>query len=83
MKKRGRLTPKEKVLIEISKKIVKFIALFFAYLGYYAGVRPYFLVNHGSYSTGFLDGLVVAITLFAVLFYISSIFARAKFRVSR
>jgi hypothetical protein len=68
MIKRGRKSTTEKLPKQLTQKIVWFLVMFLGYLSYFADIRPYFLVNHGIYSAGFLDGLVVAITSIGGLF---------------
>jgi hypothetical protein len=80
MKKRGRANGKAKFLKEVSQRITWLVVMLMGYLGYYADVRPYFLVHQGAYYAGFLDGVIVAITLTAFLLYSLSILVRKRFR---
>jgi hypothetical protein len=72
MRKRGRESIVQETLSELAEQIVWVILMLFGYLGYYAGVRPYFLAQDGGYTTGFLDGIVVAASLLAFSVYLAS-----------
>jgi hypothetical protein len=78
MKKRGRTNSKAKFLKEVSERISWLVVMLFGYLGYFADVRPYFLVHQGAYYAGFLDGVIVAITITAFFLYSVSILVRKK-----
>lgn len=63
---------------EIAKKIIWVLITFFAYLGYITEFRDYIKVNYGIYVMGVLDGGVITFTLFAIVFYLSSLFEVKK-----
>ena len=71
-KKLNRIMIRGKLLREVARKVMWILMALFAYLGYYVEIRPYFEDNHGIWSVGFLDGVVVISTLFIIGFYIWS-----------
>jgi hypothetical protein len=62
----------------LSQKFLWFIVTFWGYLGYLTEVRPFFSVNYGAYSVGFMDCLIVVVTLISSVFYLLSIVAHKK-----
>jgi len=62
-----------------AKKIFWFIiAPFFSYLGYYSQIRPYFLIQHGEYGCGFVDGLVFTLSVLVLTLYLTSKIPRGR-----
>lgn len=49
----------------LAKKLFAFVLVpYFTYLGYFTQIRPYFEANHGEYTTGFVDGVTLMLTVF-------------------
>ena len=64
-------------LRKLFKLIIWLLFPLFGYLGYFVEVRTYLLSNFGSYALGFMDCLIVILSLLAILLYATSCSAYA------
>jgi len=61
-------------LLELAKIVFWLVIVpTFGYLDYYTQIRPYFLSNHGGYLTGFIDGIIVSLSILVFMCYLFSL----------
>ena len=56
---------------EIREFLWKFLLTLFLYLSYFTEIKSYFQANFGQYVTGFIDGVVVSISCFVLVLYLT------------
>lgn len=66
---------------EIAKAILESLGIIILYLGYIAEIRPFFAYDF--WLQGFLDGVILTLSVFLFLFYLTSLFETEKPKIPR
>lgn len=57
----------------LARKLFWFVFVpVFSGLSYYTQIRPYFLINDGTYLTGLIDGAVIAVSIVIFVIWLIS-----------